>query len=115
MLVVTSRFDYRLLEAAQDLGASNWQRFWLIELPLLKPGVVSSGLFGFLLSFNELPRSIFLRSGQQTLPIYLWAESASHVSSIPLIYALSTIVAAISIFLTVTALRLLVFGGRKSV
>jgi len=115
MLVVTTRFDYRLLEAARDLGASKWERFLQIELPLLKPGIVSSGFFGFLLSFNELPRSIFLRSGQQTLPIYLWAESASHVSSIPLIYALSTIVAVISIFLTVTALWLLFFGGRNPI
>lgn len=114
MLVVTTRFDYRLLEAAQDLGASNSQRFWQIEVPLMKPGIVSSGFFGFLLSFNELPRSIFLRSGQQTLPLYLWAESASHVSSIPLIYALSTLIAIASIGLTVTALRLLFFGAKEA-
>jgi ABC-type spermidine/putrescine transport system permease subunit II len=114
MLVVTTRFDYRLLEAAQDLGASNWQRFWQIEAPLLKPGIVACGFFGFLLSFNELPRSIFLRAGQETLPLYLWAESASHVSSVHLIYALSTLIAIGSIMLTVAALRLLFFGGGET-
>jgi hypothetical protein len=45
------------------------------------------------------------------LPLYLWAESASHVSSVHLIYALSTLIALGSILLTVAALRLLFFSG----
>lgn len=112
MLVVTARFDERLLEAAEDLGASPWHRFWHIEVPLLKPGIVAAGFFGFLLSFNELPRSIFLRSGEVTLPVHLWAESASHVSSVPLIYAMSTIITIASVVLTVVALRMLFFSKR---
>ena len=114
MLVVTARFDERLTEAASDLGASAWHRFWHIEAPLLKPGIVASGFFGFLLSFNELPRSIFLRSGEVTLPLHLWAESSSHVSSVPLIYAMSTLITIASTVLTVIALRMLFFGRRAS-
>ena len=113
MLVVAARFDERLLEAASDIGASNWQRFWHVEAPLLKPGIVAAGFFGFLLSFNELPRSIFLRSGEVTLPLYLWAESSSHVTSVALIYAMSTLITIASIFLTVVALRMLFFGGQS--
>ena len=112
MLVVAARFDERLLEAASDLGASAWYRFWHVEAPLLKPGIVASGFFGFLLSFNELPRSIFLRSGEVTLPLHLWAESSSHVSSVPLIYAMSTLITIASTLLTVVALRMLFFGER---
>ena len=33
MLVVSVRFDHRLVEAAADLGANAWQRFWHIEFP----------------------------------------------------------------------------------
>ena len=69
MLVVAARFDMRLMEAAEDLGASRWQRFWQVEVPILKPGIFAAGFLGFLLSFNELPFSIFMRAGQDTLPL----------------------------------------------
>ena len=109
MLVVSSRFDIRMSEAASDLGATNWQRFWQIEVPLLRPGIIASGFFGFLLSFNELPLSIYMRAGQMTLPLHLWAESTAHQSSIPLIYGMSTLVTFVSIIIVVVALRLLFF------
>lgn len=105
MMVVASRFDQRLLEAASDLGANRWVRFWQIEVPILKPGIFAAGFFGFLLSFNELPFSIFMRAGQITLPLYLWIQSGAHNTSIPLIFAMSTMVTIASIFLTFVAIR----------
>jgi ABC-type spermidine/putrescine transport system permease subunit II len=107
VLVVSSRFDIRLLEVAADLGASKWRRFRDIEMPLLFPGIVSAGFFGFLLSFNELPRSIYLRGGVTTLPLFQWAEASSHSTMVPLIYALSTLITLASLLLTIFALRLL--------
>ena len=112
LLVVSVRFDHRLLEAAADLGANAWQRFWHIEFPALKPGIIAALFFGFLLSFNELERSIFLRGGHTTLPLYSWSQTASHTSHVPLIYALSTIITLMSLALTVFALRML-FSGRE--
>ena len=109
MLVVSSRFDIRMNEAASDLGATKWQRFWQIEVPLLRPGIIASGFFGFLLSFNELPLSIYMRAGQMTLPLHLWAESTAHQSSVPLIYGMSTLVTIASVLIVVLALRLLFF------
>ena len=97
VLVMTARFDARLLEAAADLGATPQQRFWHIEFPLLKPGIISAGLFGFLLSFNELSRSILLRGFSTTLPVFEWAQATSHTSSVPLIYALSSLMLIISL------------------
>jgi ABC-type spermidine/putrescine transport system permease subunit II len=111
MLVVTSRFDERLLDAAADLGAGRWQRFWQIQVPILKPGIFAAGFFGFLLSFNELPFSIFMRAGDITLPIYLWIQSGAHNSSVPLIFALSTLITIASIVLTFVAIRV-AFGQR---
>ncbi len=115
MLVVASRFDTRLMEAAEDLGAKPWQRFWQIEIPILKPGIYAAGFFGFLLSFNELPFSIFMRSGQDTLPLYLWIQSGAHNTTVPLIFAMSTIVTIGSIGLTFVAIKLAFGGGKNDV
>src|SRR5215207_9997820 len=40
-------FDRSLEEAAQDLGATPWQTFRLITLPLIMPGVISAALLAF--------------------------------------------------------------------
>ena len=92
VLIIATRFDHRLLEAAQDLGATTWRRFWDIEFPILRPGIVGAGIFGFLLSFNELLRSVFLRGSETTMPIYNWTMTASHQSQVPIIFSLSTII-----------------------
>ena len=97
VLVIATRFDYRLLEAASDLGASKWRRFWDIEFPILRPGIIGAGLFGFLLSFNELLRSIFVRGSETTMPIYNWTMAASHQSQVPIIFSLATVILAITL------------------
>jgi ABC-type spermidine/putrescine transport system permease subunit II len=97
VLVIASRFDLRLLEAAEDLGAPPWRRFWDIEMPLLRPGVFGAGVFGFLLSFNELLRSLFLRGVETTMPIYNWAMAASQQSQVPIIFSLATIILVVTL------------------
>jgi ABC-type spermidine/putrescine transport system permease subunit II len=96
VLVVASRFDLRLIEAAEDLGASPWQTFWDIEMPLLRPGTFGAAVFGFLLSFNELLRSLFVRGVSTTMPIYNWAMAASQQSQVPIIFSLSSIILAVT-------------------
>lgn len=107
MLVISSRFDVRLLEAAADLGAGPWRRFWDIERPLLMSGVVTAGMFGFLLSLTELPRSIFVAGRTQTLPLFTWAETMSHGSHVALIYCLNTLIAVVSVALSVLSIWIL--------
>ncbi|WP_165769362.1 ABC transporter permease [Arboricoccus pini] len=97
MLVVTLRFDRSLIEAGKDLGASNWRVFCDIEFPLLMPGIVSAGLFGFLMSFNEIMRSIFLRGTSETMPVWSWIQAAAQQSQVPVIFALASIVLLISL------------------
>ncbi len=111
VVVMASRFDTRLVDAAADLGATPWQRFRHIELPALMPGIVAAGLFGFLLSFNELSRSIFLHGRVTTLSLYAWAQASSHTTKVPLIYALNTLVLLVSLVLVCSAFWLLF--GRK--
>jgi ABC-type spermidine/putrescine transport system permease subunit II len=97
VLVLTTRFDYRILDAAADLGASRWRVFWDIELPLLRPAVIGAGIFGFLVSFNEGQRAIFLHGNATTLPIWNWIMASSEQSQVPIIFCLETIVLCIAI------------------
>lgn len=97
IMVLTSRFDHRLIEAGADLGASQWRIFWDIEFPLLMPGIVGAGLFGFLLSFNEVLRTIFLRGTSETMPVWNWIMAASQQSQVPIIFALATLVLLVTL------------------
>ncbi len=97
VIVLATRFDHHLLEAAEDLGASAWQRFWQIEFPIMRPGIVGAGLFGFILSFNELLRSIFLRGTETTMPIYTWAQASSHQSNVPIIFGLASLIFGVTL------------------
>ena len=112
LLITSSRYDHRLTEAAADIGANPWRAFLDIEFPFLLPGIVSAGLFGFLFSFSELSRSIFLRGGKTTLPIFEWIQASAHESSVPLIFALSTLELVGSGVIIVGAFWFL-FGRRK--
>ena len=107
VLVLTTRFDHRLVEASSDLGASRWQTFWRVEFPLLRPAIIGAGLFGFLLSFNEVLRTIFLRGTETTMPVYNWTMAASQQSQVPIIFALATIVLAVTLPLLAGAFWLL--------
>jgi ABC-type spermidine/putrescine transport system permease subunit II len=94
VLVLTTRFDHRLVEAAADLGASSWRIFWDIEFPILRPAIVGAGLFAFLISFNEMLRSTFLRGTDTTMPLWNWIMASSQQSQVPIIFSLATIVLA---------------------
>jgi spermidine/putrescine transport system permease protein len=47
------KFDVRLKEAAQDLGASRWHIFWRVTFPLSMPGVIAGSILVFIPSAGE--------------------------------------------------------------
>jgi spermidine/putrescine transport system permease protein len=47
------KFDVRLKEAAQDLGASRWHTFWRVTFPLSIPGVIAGSILVFIPSAGE--------------------------------------------------------------
>ena len=47
------KMDFRLLEAAHDLGASAWKAFWLVTVPLSKSGIVAGSMLVFIPSVGE--------------------------------------------------------------
>lgn len=62
-----------LAEQALVDGASKWQAMILVDLPLSAPGLAASGLFAFLLSWNEFPIASIIAPGSasRTLPVGL--------------------------------------------
>ncbi len=62
--------DRSLEQAAMNLGATPWRTFRYVTLPLIKPGLFAGMVFAFVVSFNNVPVSLFLvRPGMVTLPI----------------------------------------------
>jgi putrescine transport system permease protein len=96
-VVVSSRlasFDTSLEEAALDLGASSFDAFRLVTLPIIAPAVVSGWLLAFTLSLDDLVIASFTTGpGATTLPIKVFSAVRLGVS--PEINALSTIMIAI--------------------
>ena len=64
---------YELEEAAMIDGCSRIQAFFRVTFPLLAPGLVATGVFGFIQAWNEftLALVVMTRDEKQTLPVWL--------------------------------------------
>jgi putative spermidine/putrescine transport system permease protein len=95
MFAVFNRFPGELEEAARDLGASPWQVFRHVVLPLVAPSLVGVALFGFTLSWDEIARSSQAIGDTNTLPLEL--QGLTSTVTTPEIYALGTITTGVSV------------------
>jgi putative spermidine/putrescine transport system permease protein len=112
MFAIFNRFDGRLEEAARDLGATPWQTFRYVVLPIILPSVVGIGLFGFTLSWDELARSSQTIGSVNTLPLDL--QGLTTTVTKPDIYALGTLTSAVSFLVIFLALLvILVLQARQ--
>jgi len=101
-----------LEEAAATLGASPWQAFWRVSLPVMAPGVAAAALFAFAVSFDQFVISYFLAPpGVSTLPVEIYA--AIRKGFTPEINAISTIIILFSMGLMLLIARLYRFGGER--
>ncbi len=84
-------FDFTLLDAARDLGATRFRAVRLVLLPLLFPGVLAGGLLAFTLSLDDYVITFFVSGpGSTTLPLRV-AGMMRTSRSLPVINALSTL------------------------
>jgi spermidine/putrescine transport system permease protein len=105
MAVLTSRldgFDRSLEEASMDLGESPWMTFWRVTFPLVAPGIVSSLLLTFIVSFDEFLLSFFLAGAQPTLPVFIWSQ-LRFPNKLPGVLALGALILISSCVLVVIA------------
>ena len=83
-------FDWGLVEAAQDLGATPWVAFRSVVLPNLAPGIAAGALLAFTLSIDDFVITFFTSGpGSTTLPVRIY--SMIKHGSPALINALSTL------------------------
>ncbi len=110
-------FDKNLDRAGQSLGASKAQRIRHLLLPIIKPGVFSGMTFAFIISFNNIPLSVFLvRPGETTLPItvinYL-EYSLDPVLAAVNVASLLFVLAVIFVFEKIGGFSAQIHGGSK--
>jgi putative spermidine/putrescine transport system permease protein len=87
--------DPELENAARVLGASGPTAFFTVTLPLIRPGVAAGALFSFIVSFDNVPVSIFvLGAGQMTLPVKIFTAIEYGVD--PSVAAISTMLIALT-------------------
>lgn len=88
-------FDPTLEDAAKDLGATPFQIFWRVTLPLLWPGIWSGMLFAFLLSWGNFPLSLYTTGVDNTVPKWLYSKMvAGYTPMVPTLGTMSTLGAA---------------------
>ena len=90
--------DSRLEDAAMDLGATEWEAFWKITLPLARPAILSGALLAFTVSFEDFVTSFFIAGiGIVTLPIKIYSMMKFGVT--PEVNAMACCLLALTILL----------------
>lgn len=98
VLVILSRldgFDRHLVEAARDLGESEFGILRRVILPLCWPALVASVLLCYTLSFDEFVVSYFLSGVDVTLPVYIYSQ-LRFPNAFPMVLAVGTLILLVS-------------------
>ncbi len=107
-IVVRARMagmDESLVEAARDCGATPWQAFRHVTLPLIMPGVIAGALMAFTLSIDDFVITFFTAgAGTVTLPLQIY--SMIKIAVTPEVNAVSTLLMLTTLLLIVVASRL---------
>jgi len=106
-IVVRARLagmDESLTEAARDCGASPWNAFRYITLPLIMPGVIAGALMAFTLSIDDFVITFFTAgAGTITLPLQIY--SMIKIAVTPEVNAVSTLLMLLTLALIIIASR----------
>ena len=100
-----SSLDPALIEAARDLGATPWQCFREVTLPLLMPGILAGALMAFTLSIDDFVITFFTAGvGSSTLPLQIY--SMVKIAVTPEVNAVSTLLMLVTLVVITVASRL---------
>jgi len=96
--------DESIFEAARDLGATPWQTFRLITLPLIMPAIIAGALMSFTLSIDDFVITFFTKGvGEPILPIQIYTMIKIAVT--PEVNAISTLLMLLTLVLVMLATR----------
>ena len=104
-------FDASMEEAAYDLGATRLQVLREVTFPALAPGLFSSGLFAFLLSWGNFPLSAFTTGADSTVPEWLYSKMT--VAYTPMVSVIGSLSVGGSFVILFGAWFLLIFWRRR--
>ena len=111
LLIVLARleeFDYTIIEASRDLGATERQTLLRVILPVSMPGIISGFLTAFTLSLEDFVITFFVSGpGSTTLPLFVYSMIRFGVS--PVINALSVVIIAGTVALVLLARRFVTY------
>jgi len=94
-------FDFSIIEAARDLGASEKQTLRKITIPICTPGIVSGFLTAITLSLEDFVITFFVAGpGSSTLPIFIFSAITRRGSVTPVVSALSVVMILGTVALT---------------
>ena len=105
-IVVRARmegFDRSLEEVSRDLGASEWQTFWRVTVPFMRPGLIAGGLLAMTLSLDDFVITFFT-SGPETLTFPIKVYSMVRFGATPEVNAASTVLIVLTVILVLAAL-----------
>lgn len=111
MFAVFNRFSPSYEEAARDLGASAWQTFSNVVLPMILPSLVGVGLFGFTLSYDEFARTLMTSGTYNTLPLEIYGMTTNVTT--PVLYALGAVTTFFSFIVIAGTLGIIIAINRR--
>ena len=94
-------FDFSIIEAANDLGATERQTLFKVTVPICMPGIISGFLTAITLSLEDFVVTFFVAGpGSSTLPIFIFSAITRKGSVTPVISALSVVMILGTVLLT---------------
>ena len=94
-------FDFSIIEAARDLGATEKQTLSKITIPVSMPGIISGFLTAITLSLEDFVITFFVAGkGSSTLPIFIFSAITKRGGVTPVIAALSVVMILGTVLLT---------------
>jgi putative spermidine/putrescine transport system permease protein len=111
MFAVFNRFDASYEEAARDLGATPWQTFRHVVLPIIAPSLLGVALFGFTLSYDEFARTLLTSGSYNTLPLEIFGMTTNVTT--PVLFALGSLTTVFSLIVIGSVFLILWLMSRR--
>jgi spermidine/putrescine transport system permease protein len=107
-------FDFSIIEAAHDLGATERETLFKVTLPICMPGIISGLLTAITLSLEDFVITFFVAGpGSSTLPVFIYSAITRKGGITPLISALSVVMILGTVILSVMLRKFLKFIAAK--
>jgi spermidine/putrescine transport system permease protein len=112
ILIVHARmanFDFAAIDSALDLGASSFQAFRTVTLPIVRLSIVGAAMIAMALSLDDFLVTFFTIGGSNTLPTLMWGMLRRGVD--PSINVVAVIIMLLSVGVTLLGLRITRYRG----